>query len=177
MDLETRAQHAHTRGPSVCHLLDRSATLLRMHGAREEFAISVAALGNGDACMENLLTAESAWVLQAHACTDQPMHHTVHSAAHEQHTHRLSASAMHNCRSPRAAIEMAKSSLLPCIISSVADLSSRWHTDGPLVCACCARVSRSIPPSHVLPSSVDECAPLLPREFPRGTERNRREFK
>ena len=57
MDLETREEHAHTRDESACHPLDRSATLLRMHGAREEFAISVAALGNGDACMENLLTA------------------------------------------------------------------------------------------------------------------------
>ncbi len=57
MDLKTRGEHAHTSGPSTCHPLDRSATLLMMHGARADFAISIAGLGNGDACMEILLTA------------------------------------------------------------------------------------------------------------------------
>ncbi len=116
-----------------------------------------------------LFAAESARVLQAHPCATTAIHHTAHSAAHKQHTHILSVSAMHSCKSPSAATEMAKSALAPCIISSVADLSRGWHADSPLVCACSARVSRSIPPPHVPPSSVDGCVPLLPREFPRGT--------
>jgi hypothetical protein len=52
-----RQEDAHTSGASVCYPCDRSATRLMMHGSSEVFAISAAALGNGHACMEILLTA------------------------------------------------------------------------------------------------------------------------
>ena len=47
-------------------------------------------------CSAALLAAESARVLQAHPCTTEAIHRTTHSAAHEQHTHRLSASGTQN---------------------------------------------------------------------------------
>ena len=56
MDLETRAQHAHTSDASACHPHDRSATLLRMHGAGEQMGVLPAVLGNDNACMEIVLT-------------------------------------------------------------------------------------------------------------------------
>ncbi len=112
-------------------------------------------LCEGLQCSSTLLTSESARMLHTHEYSRQAMSAQAHSTAHEQHTHRLSASAIHDCRSPSAATEMANSFLAPCVSSSVADLSCGWHADGPLVCACCARVSRSIPPSLLLPSVVD----------------------
>ena len=66
-------------------------------------------------CSSALLTAESAWVLQTHEYSTQAMSARTHSAAHEQHTRRLSASAIHCCTSPSPAAEMANSSLLPCV--------------------------------------------------------------
>ncbi len=45
MDLKTRGEYTHTRGPSACHPLDRSATLLLTHGTRADFSISIAGLG------------------------------------------------------------------------------------------------------------------------------------
>ena len=104
------------------------------------------------------------------ACTAQPAHHTAHAAAHEQHTHGVRTISMHALSFPSTAGRTPICSPAPCILSSVADLSCGWHAHGPLVCAPIPLVSRSIPPLPVLPSSVDECAPLLPREFPRGTE-------
>ena len=101
------------------------------------------------------LATESAGMLHVHADAEQPMHRTAHSAAHEQRTHILSASAMHNCKSPSPASEMGKSALAPCIISSVADLSSGWHADGLLVCASLPLVSMFLPPPLLLPSSLD----------------------
>ena len=56
MDLFTRGQHAHTSSASACRPLDRSAKLLMTHGARRGFGISLAWLGNCNACMEILLT-------------------------------------------------------------------------------------------------------------------------
>ncbi len=44
-------QHAHTSATSACHPLGRSATLLVMHGAREDFAISLAGLANHQFCV------------------------------------------------------------------------------------------------------------------------------
>ncbi len=88
-------------------------------------------------------------------------------SACQQHAHRLSASAIHDCRSPSAPTEMAKSALAPCIINSVADLSSGWHADGLLVCASTPLVFRSIPPSLLLPSSIDCSAPAAADKFPK----------
>ncbi len=119
------------------------------------------------------ISANRALALRGSTSRSQPAQHIAHSTAHDQHTHRLSASGTHNCRSASPATEMANSTLPPCILSSVADLSCGWHADGPLVCAPIPLVSRSIHPPLVLPSSVDECAPLLPRESPTQTERNR----
>lgn len=98
--------------------------------------------------------------------------HTAHTTAHEQHTHAVRRISMHASSFPSAASEMAKSALAPCIVSSVADLSSGWHADALLVCACSPLVSRFIPPSLLLPSSFDECG-LLAAERSRIPKRHR----
>jgi len=74
---------------------------------------------------------------------------------------------MHASPFPSPAAEMANSSLLPCIISGVADLSSGWHADPPLVYACSPLVFRSIHPPYAPPSLLDECAPLAAERNPK----------
>ena len=118
-------------------------------------------------CSAALLTCESAWVLQAHPCTAEAIHHTTHSAAHEQHTQRVRRIYTHASSFTSPATEKANSSLAPCVSSSVADLSSGWHVDGPLVCACSPLVSRSIPLSLLLPSSIDCSAAAAADKFPK----------
>ena len=71
MDLKTRGVHAHTSGPSACHPLDRSATLLLTHGARADFAISIAGLANHQFCVpeaESLCVCCSCAALCAVCC-------------------------------------------------------------------------------------------------------------
>ncbi len=121
-----------------------------------------------------LLAAESTWVLQTRADTEESMHHTAHSAAHEQHTHAVRRISMHASPFPSPATERAKSAAAPCIISSVADLSGRWHADASLVCSCSPLVSRSIPPSSFRHRPSTGLQQRVQREIPRGTERNRR---
>jgi len=94
-------------------------------------------------------------------------HSTQHIAQHTSSIHRLSASGTHNCRSASPTTEMAKSALTPCIVSSVADLSSGWHADGLLVCASTPHVSMSIPPSLLLSSSCNEWALLAAERIPK----------
>ncbi len=101
------------------------------------------------------ISADCALALCVSTSRSQPAQHTAHSAAHEQHTRKRSASYTQCIQSTSPAIEMAKSALAQCVGSSVANLSGRWHADGSLVCACSPRVPRSIPPSLLLPSSVD----------------------
>jgi len=74
---------------------------------------------------------------------------------------------MHASPFPSPATKMAKSAPAPCISSSVTDLSSGWHADGPLVCASTPLVFRSIPPSLLLSSSCNECALLAAERIPK----------
>jgi len=74
---------------------------------------------------------------------------------------------MHASPFPSPATKMAKSAPAPCISSSVTDLSSGWHADGPLVCASTPLVFRSIPPSLLLSSSCNEWALLAAERNPK----------
>jgi hypothetical protein len=95
-DLETRGIVAHTSGPSACHPLDRSATLLLMHGAREDLAISDAAL----ALLQLYLPeAESLCVCCSCAalCTVWWMASAVHGCACSTHALLAVSSAEDQC--------------------------------------------------------------------------------
>ena len=121
-------------------------------------------------------------LLRAHGrCRPHPfkvrtIHHTTQHTPHEQHTHGVRGISMHVLPFPSAAGKTLISLFFLFSACCTADLSSGWHADGSLLCACSALVSMSIHPPSAVFSSL-ECIVLLTAEKNPKTNREWFSFK